>query len=554
MPVFIDLGNNDNNVGGVCTAVAAGQSGDNEAINVDEDDSMEELIDEWDNLWVELGKLCGLAKDNGEQNEDRLESHRSDQDVANICGAIDLTQPSPPREKISSTESLQLKLDEYEEKQDRVNEILQRLKYIHSKVMSNQQCKSSSASPNSRQIEKLRSKVKTLNVEVSTQSSQAKTLQTKNELLTVQLNVMKKTVSDRTVETERTKLQYETLQKTFNSMEGSYQKYMTKTSLEKKSLNEKISKLQTAYQKLSNQVGIEDMHEMEEIRHKYSRMTQQVHDMNAKYSKLQKDMSRKEREWESTHEREKKEKERLKEQAKGSLLNFSNGISAIDSGSMSFHNERRKSYGDEGKANRDERRKSSYSGGNEKRRLDAASTSSRTSLLSTLKVSAQKRSGSIHVGGSIYRTATATRDNKARSSNIIGGNQRKNSKAMDALDKASSRKCSLAKKHQPTGYGLDDDGVQIMMRTAKKRKSSSISSCSGGTISSSNGNDESARRKSSGSSTGENGAKKASSAMTSSTKSSRNRITAVHSSKEKGNITSFFSRQPVINADEDDEC
>jgi len=111
--VFLDLGIGDDKEDGGGKMPAAKSGG--EVVNIDGDsdddqeDSLEKLLNLWDGLWKELESLCG-ADDNSSDEEEEEESvvanRRSDQAVANICDAIDLTQPSPPREKVQSDSTL----------------------------------------------------------------------------------------------------------------------------------------------------------------------------------------------------------------------------------------------------------------------------------------------------------------------------------------------------------------------------------------------------------------------------------------------------------------
>ena len=577
VPVFLDLDNDDNDIGGgggrVCR-IEGKSTGEDGAVDIDGD--IENLVDEWDKLWNELETLC-CGEQRGSENDDDavlMRTDRSDREVANICVAIDLTQSSsPPQEKkqtkpSSSAISLQKQMQQIH-KQSRIKHILHRLKVIHTNVMNSQQSISSSTS-NGRQTERLRSKVKSLLATNAELTSQTESLQTINEHTSNELDNMKRTVSDRTVELERKTIQYNKLSSQFNAMEGSYQKYMAQSSLQKKSLHEKIDKLQTEYAKLSNQVGLEDMQEMEEIRRKYTKMSQAVHDMKTKNSKLEKELRRKERDFELVYNKAKEESEKLRKQIQR-LLKGGNDISGnsaressisisisssrnsnASNGSLKRSGMNTQESDDEG-IRRNHTANESFHTASEaiakRRRVDDSTESHQSSSLSIkMKIGSgnvQKRSSLMTTKRGISATSLLP------SSSNINGNfatatNETSSKAMDALDRTSSKRKfpgQLKRPHpqtdlawlsnSPSGSAKNiegaladnngiDRGVEVMMRTgnshpSKKRRHQSSTTAALESVS---------------------------------TKSSRKRTTATHPSREKGNISSFF--KPVFNVDDVD--
>jgi hypothetical protein len=146
-----------------------------------------------------------------------------------------------------------------------------------------------------RQLERMKSKAKKL------QSINAE-LQTSNERLQSANATLHRSSIDAAVEKERTVVKHKKLQSQFNALERSYEQYETKTELEKQVLQSKVSQLQTEYVKLLSKSNINELHEMESIRVKYTKMSQEVHDLKAKNRKLESDIDQSNSDWKVKHE------------------------------------------------------------------------------------------------------------------------------------------------------------------------------------------------------------------------------------------------------------
>ena len=254
VPVYVDLADNDDSnddAGG-----ESRQDAENDSDEDDDDDeaALEELHDDWYSAYGQLGDLEG--------HDEGTEAH----------------------------------------------DLLDRLHCIHQKfyerLTSNYSSTSrASSSSNSksmiqRQLERMKSKAKKL------QSINAE-LQSSNERLQSANATLHRSSIDAAVEKERTVVKYKKLQSQFNALGQSYEQYETKTELEKQVLQSKVSQLQTEYAKLVTKSNINELHEMESIRVKYSKMSQEVHDLKAKNRMLESDISRNNRDWEVKHEQEK---------------------------------------------------------------------------------------------------------------------------------------------------------------------------------------------------------------------------------------------------------
>jgi hypothetical protein len=335
--VFVDLGDDhggdghySGGDGGGITASAKMTDGGGEndgSIHIDVDDgdeddyeSLEKLRDEWDGLLKELETMsCGSG--NSDEDFDVVDTaYRSDRDVDSICVAIDLTQRLSPhmrgdcnRDRTSSSSHTRVRKSVDERM--RMRQTLNRLKSIHDKILGSQQRPRRHHSPSplvmGRQLERLKAKVLRLQSMNADLNSQANSLQTTNQRLSLCLSDMKRTATDATVEAERAVLRYETLDKKCGLMDESYRRHVERSTLDKNLLQNEIIKLQAKYARLSEKSDLYDMREMDEIRAKYQKMSQEVHDLKSKNVRLSEECERKEREWEVRYRKEIDRSERL---------------------------------------------------------------------------------------------------------------------------------------------------------------------------------------------------------------------------------------------------
>ena len=338
VPVFVDLGDEHEGdyYGGGGGASASRNDGrgdsdgdglihiDGDYDDEDENEVLEKLVDESDGLWTELDTLFG----NENADEEIVDiTDRSDGDVASICVAIDLTQrPSPPmRRNVDRRRELSVPSDVTQikksvEERTRIQHISKRLKCIHDEILGSlqrpRQRHSHSPLATARQLERLKSKVLRLQSINADLNSQAKSLQTLNEKLCATLDEIKRTASDATVEAERVILRYETLNKKYELMDESYRRHVDRSNLDKNLLQNEITKLQAKYARLSDRSDLQDMREMEEIRAKYRKMSQEVHDLKSKNARLSEESERKEREWEVRYRKETERCDGLVQQVK----------------------------------------------------------------------------------------------------------------------------------------------------------------------------------------------------------------------------------------------
>ena len=292
------------------TAATAVAGDDNNIL----DEKIEELTDEWGNLWKELVILHPQIISNSE-NKNNVERDSSDsnrnnfdqgqREVAAICANfIDLSNddddendcddtqrtPSSSRKvgEDGNTPSSILQDDDKETEQQ-THTILRRLKQLHRDIMQLHTTKQQSSLPmTTQQTQKLRSKLISLQSSNADLSSQLQSFQNEIDSLNAKLENSHKTLTERTVETERERRRAAKLSTEFKLMEESYEKHVAKSAIEKSALRSDISKLQDRVVKLERESGIQNLAEMEEIRRKYTKMSQDVHELRMENVKLKK--------------------------------------------------------------------------------------------------------------------------------------------------------------------------------------------------------------------------------------------------------------------------
>eukprot|EP00985_Skeletonema_marinoi_P020253 scaffold11953_cov72-Skeletonema_marinoi.AAC.1 len=337
--VFVDLNVASSSAAGtggggaVANASADGAHDMSQLEDHDEnDDKLDQLTNEWDKLWKELETLHPdmiISKSNDDDDDDSEVDNNDNntssawdngqREVAAICANfIDLTQtniddddddsasqvPITSRNRLRTqqeekTPASPLELEARQQKEQQSHTILRRIKQLHCEIMQLQleitkQSSSSSYSTSStttittQQTQKLRSKVIKLQSTNADLTSQLQSHQSEVDTLTTKMESYQKSLTERTVETEREKRKADKLASEFNLMEQSYQKHMSKSSMEQTALKSDIRRLQDQITKLSSQSGLQDLQEMEEIRRKYTKMSQDVHSLRSENTRLTK--------------------------------------------------------------------------------------------------------------------------------------------------------------------------------------------------------------------------------------------------------------------------
>ena len=287
------------------SAAAVAVAGDDNNIL---DDKIEELTDEWDNLWKELEILHPqiISNSDNENNNNDVDQwdNGGQREVAAICANfIDLIndddendsdetqRTSSPSRMIGEDRNTPSSIlqDDDKEKEQQTHTILRRLKQVHRDIMQLYTTKQQSSLPmTTQQTQKLRSKLISLQSSNADLSSQLQSFQNDIDSLNTKLETSQKTLTERTVETEREKRRAVKLSTDFKLMEESYEKHVAKSAIEKSALRSDISKLQDQVVKLERESGIQNLAEMEEIRRKYTKMSQDVHELRMENVKLKK--------------------------------------------------------------------------------------------------------------------------------------------------------------------------------------------------------------------------------------------------------------------------
>lgn len=315
MTVFVDLNVASARGGAITDNTAAGAQQHHETSKLqDYDEKLDQLTDEWDSLWKELETLHPeIVSSDDSKNDDKSKEEDSSssvwdhglREVAAICANfIDLTQTksddddTPSQIPISSRQTPrdnQVEQKAQQQREEATHSILRRLKQLHCEIlelqleMRNQQSLSSSCTNiTAQQTQKLRSKVIKLQSKNSDLTSQLQSLQSEFDNLEDKMESCRTKLTERTIETEAHKRNADKISSEFNLMEESYQKHVSKSNLEQTALKSDIRRLQDQITKLSSQSGLQDLHEMEEIRRKYSKMSQDVHSLRSENTRLAK--------------------------------------------------------------------------------------------------------------------------------------------------------------------------------------------------------------------------------------------------------------------------
>jgi len=475
--VFVDLNVASSSAvgtgGGGASANASADNGAHDMSQLEDndenDDKLDQLTNEWDKLWKELEALHPgiiISKSNDDDDDSEVDNNDNNtssawdngqREVAAICANfIDLTQTnidddnddSASQVPITSRKRSRTQLEEKtpasplqqearQQKEQQTHTILRRIKQLHCEIMQLQleitkQSSSSSSSYSSsstttittQQTQKLRSKVIKLQSTNADLTSQLQSHQSEVDTLTTKMESYQKSLTERTVETEREKRKADKLASEFDLMEQSYQKHVSKSSMEQKALKSDIRRLQDQITKLSSQSGLQDLQEMEEIRRKYTKMSQDVHSLRSENTRLMKRLEDERTVWRrDLLGREKgKGKQMMSEMV---TMQSSSELTAVAGGSSGSGGLAR-STGSQNKSIKS--RKISLDGRG--RDQQASSTTSRQKMTS-VSTSASTTTSSFDLAA-FPPPRSKSKDNLPNKS-----------KAMDILDKTRSRKHSL---------------------------------------------------------------------------------------------------------------
>ncbi len=341
VPVFIDLGGGSS--GGYISkpqekgVIEIDVEKEGEENNDEAKAEEEKLQEEWDELGHELEKLCG-DNDYDDDDDDDYEremttassssvvERKEDREIARICVAIDLTQPSPPakssdagqRGNYRAEEEDQEELREHRKRNhnyDKIKRTLKRLKTIHHCITNIQSCKKMGGTNQHQQqryLERLRAKITKLQSDNTELHRTSSTLQKSNTLLSAKLAESEKISSDFIVEMERSKLKYESLHKHHQQNQKENARLVAQYTNEKSTLTNTILKLRQQNKELMEDVSLENTKELEEVRTRYAKMSQAIHDAKMERNKAVLELTRKVDELERRCQQEKYDHQLLK--------------------------------------------------------------------------------------------------------------------------------------------------------------------------------------------------------------------------------------------------
>jgi hypothetical protein len=174
-------------------------------------------------------------------------------------------------------------------KQTKIQHMLSKLHEIHTTLMD------LAPSSTSKQNSHLKSKFLALRQTNSTLESQITGLQSENSTLQSKLNRANQSLFDRNLETEREKRQAETMNEKYTQLLGLYSSYQDRTMRQMEDLKRSNAELRRKNEQLKTVSGLADVKEMEEIQRKYTKMSQQVHDLTKENQLLTRRMEEMER-------------------------------------------------------------------------------------------------------------------------------------------------------------------------------------------------------------------------------------------------------------------
>ncbi|KAL7487862.1 hypothetical protein ACHAW6_013477 [Cyclotella cf. meneghiniana] len=310
--VFVELRGDDAD-----KDVTEGDNGKYDGVN---DDSLNDLKRDWEGLWQDLQALllpdatCDHDSHSAGDEQDLIgttnDGYHGTQFIQDICSTIDLTQSPtcsavgkklgresqvPMRNFGQKTDSRHEELTtakplhQNQQKKTKIQHLLSKLHEIHTTLMD------VAPSSTSKQNSHLKSKFLALRQTNSTLESQITGLKSQNSSLQSKLNRANQSLFDRNLETAREKRQAETMNEKYTQLLGLYSSYQDMTMRQMEDLKRSNAELRRKNEELKTVSGLADVKEMEEIQKKYTKMSQQVHDLTKENQVLTRRMEEMER-------------------------------------------------------------------------------------------------------------------------------------------------------------------------------------------------------------------------------------------------------------------
>lgn len=358
VPVFLTLdlrsasedGNSDSSQGVV------GKS-DQEA----KEDTYDNLLREWDLLWWELENLFGYKTyrdDEGGTHSGRSGGNSScfpdasievidvddddagEADIANIVRAADLIQQTTIRSRVANSSNIsatgindtkrdtsneqsissdcsdQTNYTQHEcdrqqsrvaqkQSREKMQSILERLKKLHNDIVKIE-LPTRSINNSSETLQHLKSKIRNLQSVTFDLRNENQSLQAKTTDLNLEINQAKQDAFNASLEYEREKTKLEKLRSKYEELRSDYRSQQARFQTDIAKLQELNCKLQTRIKSLENEASLNDLEEMEDIRRKYSRMSQELYDARRKNALMENQMASDKKYWERKIEQERR--------------------------------------------------------------------------------------------------------------------------------------------------------------------------------------------------------------------------------------------------------
>ncbi|KAL7463522.1 hypothetical protein ACHAXS_006576 [Conticribra weissflogii] len=315
-----------------------------------------------------------------------------------------------------------------------IESILRRLRQVHTEIIEVQFARPINGSSSSKTLHHLKSKIRNLQSTLCDLRNENQSLQAKNSDLKLEIDQANQNIFSTSLECERAKTKFEKLKVKYDELRSTHRSQQAKSLNDITKLQESNRKLHERCKTLENEKILNNIEEMENIRQKYSRMSQELHDARRKNALMENQMMSDKRDWERKLDLERRRgDERLaKIQNQMDFQRKKNMVTGLIAKQI-FDGNPNSGIRDSGKSSFCDSRITSHVSEPMEKSPDKSSSN-----------------GTIKTRGVSIKTSVAHTDAKHSGARC---------KAIDALDKAPSRKSRvpLKRKHASNQRNIQDD-------------------------------------------------------------------------------------------------
>jgi len=328
----------------------------------DKENTYDELLHKWDLFWWELENLFGCIRCRDDEmgfHSGRSRGNSScfpdasievidvdddydawEADIANIVRAADLTQQTNIRSGVTNPSNLsttvihdtkrdtsneqstssdcsdemnytqhecgrQRSRVEQKQSKEKIQSMLERLQKLHNEIIQIQ-LPTRSINDSSETLQHLKSKIRNLQSITCDLRNENQSLEAKNTDLKSEIDQANQDAFNASLEYEREKTKLEKLRSKYEELRSTYRSQQARSQTDITKLQELNCKLQDKIKSLENEASLNDLEEMEDIRRKYSRMSQELYDARRKNVVMENQMASDKRDWERKIELERR--------------------------------------------------------------------------------------------------------------------------------------------------------------------------------------------------------------------------------------------------------